>query len=325
MSISRLSDERIGRRLRLRDLHILMSVAQCGSMGRAATDLAVSQPAISKAIADMEHTLGVRLLDRTPQGVEPTLYGHALLKWGTVVFDDLRQGVKEIEFLADPTAGEVRIGSSEVGTAGLVPAVIDRLSRKHPRITFTVVQAQGVELQYRELRDRNIDLILGRMLMPISDDDLDSEILFEDPLFVVAGSNSRWLRRRRIEAAELVAEPWCFPRGAFVRSRLADAFRAKGLDVPRRVVSSNSIQLFTALLATGRFFGMLSGSMLRLSGQRLGLKAVPVDLSIRSGPVGVITLKSRTLSPVAQLFIDGTREVAKPLARQLGGDKGVAR
>ena len=110
MSIAKLSDERIGRRLRLRDLHILMSVARCGGMGKAAAELAVSQPAISKAIADMEHTFGVRLLDRTAQGVEPTLYGRALLKWGAAVFDDLRQGVKEIEFLADPAAGELRIG-----------------------------------------------------------------------------------------------------------------------------------------------------------------------------------------------------------------------
>src|ERR1041384_4766969 len=121
MSTTKPWDDRIGRRLRLRDLHILMSVARCGGMGKAAAELAISQPAISKAIADIEHTLGVRLLDRTTQGVEPTLYGRALLRWGATVFDDLRQGVKEIEFLADPTAGEVRIGRSEGNTAGLLP------------------------------------------------------------------------------------------------------------------------------------------------------------------------------------------------------------
>src|ERR1700731_3048638 len=96
-------NERIGRRLKLRDLHILLAVAKSGSMGKAASDLAVSQPAVSKAIADLEHTLGVRLLDRGPQGVEPTIYGRALLKCGLTVFDDLKQGVKELEFLADPT------------------------------------------------------------------------------------------------------------------------------------------------------------------------------------------------------------------------------
>src|SRR5713226_4903034 len=112
--------DRVGRRLKLRDLHILLTVANSGSMGKAASDLAVSQPAISRAIADLEYSLGVRLLDRGPQGIEPTMYGRALLKWGTAVFDDLRQGVNEIECLADPTAGELTIGCTEPLAAGFV-------------------------------------------------------------------------------------------------------------------------------------------------------------------------------------------------------------
>src|SRR5919109_3384428 len=102
--------ERIGKRLKLRDLHILLAVVQWGSMAKAAAELAVSQPAVSKAIADMEHTVGLRLLDRTRHGIEPTVYGRALIKRGLAVFDELRQGVKELEFLADPTAGGLPSG-----------------------------------------------------------------------------------------------------------------------------------------------------------------------------------------------------------------------
>src|ERR1044072_1862567 len=93
-------DERLLRRLKLRDLRVLMAVAQSGSMGKTAAEMAMSQPAVSKAIAEMEHILGVRLLNRTAQGVEPTLYGTALLKWAVVVFDDLRQALREIEQLS---------------------------------------------------------------------------------------------------------------------------------------------------------------------------------------------------------------------------------
>jgi DNA-binding transcriptional LysR family regulator len=92
-------DPRVRRRLKLRDLDTLVAVAQCGSMAKAAAHLAMSQPAVSMAIADIEQTLGVRLLDRTAQGVEPNLYGRALLKWAAAVFDDVRQGINEIEFL----------------------------------------------------------------------------------------------------------------------------------------------------------------------------------------------------------------------------------
>jgi DNA-binding transcriptional LysR family regulator len=131
-------DARIRRRLKLRHLDTLLAVAQHRSMAQAATHLSVSQPAVSKAIAEMEHTLGVRLFDRTVQGVEPNLYGRALLKWALAVFDDVRQGVKELEFLADPAAGEVRIGASEPIIAGLLPAIIERVHRDHPRMCIHV-------------------------------------------------------------------------------------------------------------------------------------------------------------------------------------------
>src|ERR1700704_5196923 len=128
--------ERIGRRLKLRDLHILIAVVQYGSMTKAARHLSVSNPVISKAVADMEHTLGVRLLDRGPQGVEPTIYGRALLKRSVAVFDELKQSVRDIESLGDPNSGEVRIGCTEPMAAGFVSAVIDKLSRQYPQFVF---------------------------------------------------------------------------------------------------------------------------------------------------------------------------------------------
>jgi len=311
-----LPDERLLRRLKLRDLEVLTTVAELGSMGKAAAELAISQPAVSKAIAEMERTLGVPLLDRSPRGVEATLYGRALIKWGITAFDDLRQGLKEIAFLADPAAGEVRIGSTEAMTAGLVPTVIDRLSKRFPRLTFTLVQAATLALQYRDLRERRVDLILGRLVTPVADDDLSVETLIDDPLFVVAGNASPWLAKRRVAPADLVEQPWILPSyDEFAGERVADAFRAKGLSPPRHTVTSTSVQLVSALLSTGRFLGVLSGSTLELSGRRLGLQRVRVDLPIRSGPVGIVTLKNRTISPVAELFIDEARKVAKPFGK----------
>src|SRR5262249_6616283 len=128
--------DRIERRLKLSDVRILLAVVEAGSMGRAAERLATSQPAISRAIADLERGLGVRLLDRGGAGVEPTSYGRALIKRGVAVFDELQQGVRDIEFLADPTAGELRVGASIALAAGFVAAAVDRLTRQHPRLNF---------------------------------------------------------------------------------------------------------------------------------------------------------------------------------------------
>src|SRR6476620_6014823 len=128
--------DRIGRRMKLQDLHVLMTVVQAGSMGKAARLLNTTQPNVSRSISDLEKTFGVRLLDRQQQGVEPTDYGRVLLDCGVAVFDDLRLGVKNIELLADPTAGEVRIGSNPLLAASFVSTIIDSLARRHSRLKF---------------------------------------------------------------------------------------------------------------------------------------------------------------------------------------------
>src|SRR6476659_942716 len=198
--------ERIDRQLKLRDLRILMIVVECGTMGKAAGRLAVSQPVVSKAIADLEHALGVRLLDRSRRGVEPTPYGRALIKRGIAIFDEMRQGIEEIDFLSDPTSGEVRIGATDPINAAIVAPVIDRLSRQYPRMTFYVVAGVPGPLR-QELAARNVDFVISRFARPVGDE-YSEEILFHDALVVATGQNNPLTRRRKIELAELLSEPW---------------------------------------------------------------------------------------------------------------------
>jgi DNA-binding transcriptional LysR family regulator len=113
--------DRIGRRVRLRDLHIVLAVAERGSMAKASVHLAISHPVVSKTISDLERTLGVQLFDRNTKGVELTAYGQALLKCGVSVFDEMRQGLKQIEFLTHPNSGDLAIGCTEIAVAGILP------------------------------------------------------------------------------------------------------------------------------------------------------------------------------------------------------------
>jgi DNA-binding transcriptional LysR family regulator len=309
-------ESRIGRRLKLRDLHILSAVVQWGSMAKAAKHLSMTQPAVSDAIANLEDTLRVRLLDRSSRGVEPTIYANALLKRGLVVFDELRQGIRDIEFLANPKAGEVRVGCPESLAAGLVPSIIDRLSRRYPRVDVHVVHAETGTLELRELRERNVDLMVGRILRPLLDDDIDAEVLFEDRRFVVAGARSRWAGRRKLSLAELAHEPWIFdPPNAAAIPLITNAFRAHGLDLPRRNVASFSLHVRSYLLATGRFLAVMQDSTLKFTAKRWSIKVLPIDLGIPPQQVAIFTLKNRTLSPAVKLFIECARQVARPLAK----------
>lgn len=308
--------DRVGRRLKLRDLHILLAVVQHGSMAKAATELAISQPAVSKAISDMEHVVGVRLLDRGRNGIVPTAYGRALASRGRAMFDELKQGVEELAYLADPTVGELRIASTESIAAGFLPAVIENFLQEQPRVRLDVAQAVMNALHYRDLRERNVDLLLGRVQVPLQEDDLDIEIIYDDQIVVVAGRGSKWARARRPRLADLAAERWVLPPADTVAGQLAaEWFRAAGIAMPRASVTTLSIHLCRRLAASGQFVATLPVSVLR-SEDRDPVDVVQVKLPVQARPVGIVTLKNRTLSPVAKRFIECVHRTAKQYAKR---------
>jgi DNA-binding transcriptional LysR family regulator len=311
-------ESQIGRRLRFRDLHVLSVVVQCGSMAKAAAQLGVTQPSVSEVIADLEHALGVRLLDRSPQGIAPTIYANALLKRSLVAFDELKQGIRDIEFLSDSTIGELRMGCPESIASSILPAIIQRLSEQYPRLVPNV-DAGPTDAMIRNLLDRNLDLVVARGSQTLADDSvidrLGVEVLFDDELVVVAGSQNRWVRRRKIDLAELVNEPWILSEpGTWNHMIAAEAFRARGLELPKIGVKTLSMHLRANLLTIGPFITVIPRSVLRLYGNRLSFKLLPVDLPIRPWPVTIVTLKNRTLGPVVGRFIECARQVAKSFA-----------
>jgi DNA-binding transcriptional LysR family regulator len=306
--------ERVGRQLKLRDLHILLAVVQHRSRAKAATALAISQPAVSKAISDMEDVLGLRLLDRGRYGVEPTAYGLALVKRGRAVFDELKTGVEELHFLADPTVGELRLGSAESIAAGALPAILNRFSHQNPGVHVTIAQALFATMQYRELRERSIDLLLGRIPQPFAENDLEADILFDDPPRVVIGKQSKWARCRALKLADLANEQWILaPPDTLAGSLTADLFRANGLDMPRAPLTTLSIHLYCQLAASGQFVTVLPTSVLHFRAKALGLKVLPINLPKQPRPVAFVKLRNRTLSPVAQRFVECAHEITKPL------------
>jgi DNA-binding transcriptional LysR family regulator len=302
--------DRIGHRIKLRDLHVLIAVAQSGSMTKAAESLAISVPVVSKAVSDLEHTLGVRLLDRSAQGVEPTPYGRALLDSSVAAFDELRQGVRNIESLADPSVGEVRIGCPVSMATGFVSVVIDRFSRRHPHVVIHLLAAES-GATYRALEERKIDLAIVGMYGPLNDAHLKGEILFHEPFVVAAGSRSRWARRRNMKLDDLLDERWTLPpEDTLFGSVVAEAFRDGNLAMPRAAVITSSVPARIRLVATGRFVTAVPRSMLRFHPGNTTIKILPVDLPTTRRPIGIVTLRNRSIGPVAERFIACARELA---------------
>ena len=306
--------ERIARRVKLHDFRILMSVVDGGSMSKAAERLGTSQPAVSRAIGDLEYALGVRLLDRSSRGVVPTPYGRAFIKRGIAIFDELKQGIREIELLADPTAGEVRIAAPMALATGFVAAAIDRFARQYPRMVCHLM-VDRVERTYSTLEERNADLVIAFINAPIAEDHMEAEMLYVESQFVVAAATNPWSRRRGVTLEDLTKEPWALPPpDSMLGAAHAHIFRTAGLGPPAATVLCASGVARMGLVAAGRFLTIASETVLRFVGRDMAIKALPINLPETQRWIGIITLKNRTLTPVAQRFIECAREVARPLA-----------
>jgi DNA-binding transcriptional LysR family regulator len=306
--VSRIDWEgRIGRRLKLRDLHVYFAVVECGSMAKAAARLGVSQPTVSEIIGDLEHTFGVRLLDRIARGVEPTMYGKALLKRGIAAFDELKQSTRDIEFLADPTVGELKIGCAESIAAAVLPKILERFNQQYPRVVIHVDDVPSTALSV--VRDRKHDLVVARTVTPVDDEkDFNIETLFDDQMVLATHARNRWASRRKIKLAELIDEPWFLSApDTWAYGRLAEACQALGLDMPKASFVTVSVHLRNHMLASGRFVTAIPKSI----ADWCGLKVLPVDLPVRPWPVVMVTLKNRTLSPIVERFLACAREVGK--------------
>jgi DNA-binding transcriptional LysR family regulator len=162
--------------------------------------------------------------------------------------------------------------------------------------------------------ERNIELAICRMVGPLPDE-LSAEILFYDSFVILTAASNPLTRRRKLTLADLEKEPWTlFPYDSVFGSFIAETFRANELEPPRLTVPSLSVYLQNELLATGRFLTVLPGFMLKIPGRLPALKALPVALPNKPLPIGIITLKDRTPTPIARLFIDSVRAIAKSLA-----------
>ena len=174
----------------------------------------------------------------------------------------------------------------------------------------------AISEQHRELRERKVDLVVGRVAQS-HDEDIDTEVLFNDRIIVVAGSQNQWARRRKVKLSELADEPWIMPPiDTPVGVLVAELFRARGIKFPPRGMARGSIHLVCALIASGPFLGIFPHSLLRFGTNLPPLKILPVELPTPPLPIGIMTLRNRTISPVAQLFIDRVRELAMPLAKR---------
>ena len=303
------------RRLRFRDLQVFLTVVQHGSMGRAAAQLGITQPSVSELISGLESTIGARLFDRSSEGVQPTIYGQALLKRANASFDELRQGLRDLEYLADPTVGEIRIGCPDSIAATVLSKMIAGFCRDYPRISLRFDQVPAPTLEVPMLHARKLDVVISWLSAPKDKfgADLGVETLFEDEVVVAAGRNSHWARKRKVRLSDLAKGPWTgAPPETMARIVLDEAFRAAGLLTPQMEVTTFSVPLRHHLMTTAGFLSAMPKSLVDRS---FDLKELAIALPPHSYPVAIVTVKNRILNPAVDLFLEHVRRFIRSASK----------
>jgi DNA-binding transcriptional LysR family regulator len=299
----------------LRGLHILTSVVELGSMAQAAADFSVSQPAVSQAINDLEATLGVRLLDRGPSSAVPTMYGKVLVRRGLDAFDSMQQAMRDIAFLSEQPAGEVVIGVSESHIAGgFLAGIIHGMATDFPKVTLRIIEANNAAMEFAELREQRVDLMLDRLGDTSLDDDLCADHLFDEPLHLVAGAHNKWAHNRGLVLADLIDKPWVLgPVNTTAHDLVAASFARQGLQLPCPAVTTDSMNLRMQLLSNEDYVTAFPGTLVRYNADRWKLKVLPIDLG-EILPVAIVTLRGRTAGSAVCTFIERTRHAANAMS-----------
>ena len=250
-----------------------------------------------------------------PKVSNPRFMGDALLKRGLAAFDELKQGIRDIAFLSDPTSGELRIGCGQATSIAFLSSLLRRILQdlsSGRRSSDRRYRRQG--RIWRAYESARLISCSDTWVMPVPSgsvgDDLNIEFLFDDPLVAVAGMQSPWARRRKIGLAELVDAPWILsPSHTTTYSITEQAFRAKGLGMPQARLVTSSLHVRADLVAKESYITTFPRSL----AERYLLKVLPVDLAVAPWPVSIITLKNRTLNPLVELFVEHLRNSSSHL------------
>jgi DNA-binding transcriptional LysR family regulator len=222
--------------------------------------------------------------------------------------------MQEIEHLADPTVGELRIGTTDPIAASIVAPIIETLQRQHPRVALHVATGDLSTLLL-QVAAREVEFAVSRLYEEVALHGMAVEVLFHDPYVVVAGAQNPWVRRRGVKLAQLLGEAWVMPPYDTVQGRQnAAAFRASGVEPPHQAVATLSLNLRNTLLATGRYLTILPSFTLALAGKQSALRAVPLALPETRRAIGIVRLEGRALSPLGELFVERMRAATKGLA-----------
>jgi DNA-binding transcriptional LysR family regulator len=299
--------------MKLHQLVALVSASESGSLRQAAQKLRVSQPALSRSIRELEDELGVKLLERTPLGVEPTAYGKALILRSKIVDSELRQAKDDIAHLRAATHGDLRIGATPVAAFSLLPIVLARFKTSRPQARVSITDGMGSTL-FQQLRQGDLDFVFGRIDETIDPHEFTADILFNDSLVVVARQGHPLAKARPRSRTNLESLEWILPSGDNpARAAFQRAFYQRTGQSPRSTIDSNSFVTMLTIISQTDLLGIAPHQVLRVAWLQREFTTLDLGLKFPAQPTGVIRRVRTTPSAISQYAINELRHAARQM------------
>lgn len=302
--------------LKLRHLQLLVALDEFRHLGRAAEFLSVTQPAVSKTLAEIEKMFGLGLFTRSTRGTEPTAYGQSVVRFARSVLADYDRTRDEIAAVASGAAGRAKVGCMVVALPGLLARAVALLKAQSAQTTVLVEEGDLTRLLPR-LRVGELDLFVGRLEPGYAAPDLATEALYEESMCVVARPDHPLARKRRgaLGWQDLAPQPWVVPPPwASSRIKLNQMFYKHGLNPPADLLETASFLATLTFVRERQALGFVAGQVARHFEREGLLKVLDIEVPIELPPVGLITLRGRPSTPTSAELIACLRRAAGELA-----------
>ncbi|MDH7972101.1 LysR substrate-binding domain-containing protein [Sphingomonas sp. AR_OL41] len=307
-------------RLKLRQLKLIAAVAQEGNILRGSQVLNIAQPAATKSIKELEEALGVQLFDRSSRGVTPTLYGDVIIKHAKLILTQLRHASEELQSIESGLSGRVFVGTLLAASPTLLPRSLALLRERRPGVAVTVIEGT-IDKLMPALRTGDLDIVLGRLPDFREREGVDQEVLYNEPIAIVARDGHPLAAQSSVSLAEIASQAWILPPSeTSLRRQLMHAFRRADLEPPIDAIESVSILVNHALLLES---DLLAAMPYQVATVQPGLTILPVDMEATASRIGATTRAGITPSAAVTCFMDMVREVAATIRANMPSDGGV--
>ncbi len=303
--------------LKLRHLQLLVVLEQFRHLGRAAEFLSLTQPAVSKTLAEIERLFGVPLFERSTRGTEPTAYGATVLRFARSVLADYERTRDELAAVAAGATGRVRVGTMVVASRWLTQAV--QRFKQLQRLTTVLVEEGDLMRLLPRLRLGELDLIIGRLEPGYASPDLVTEPLFDEPMVLVAAPGDALATGRKPSWADVAARPCVLPPPyASLRVKLDQQFHRHGLHPPTDLVETASFLAQISFIHGQQAVGVMARTVAEHCAALGLVQVLPLKVDLELPPVGIVTLRARTAGPGAEQFLTCARATAPRRPRRTG-------